>query len=121
MIYQETTAVSPVTVAEAKSYMRVYHDLDDALIAELLVTATQEAEHRMQREIIFRRDPLALAFDVASVPPSVKAFVYGSTDTLYRFRGQYGEADLKNYAPHLLDPFVCYNRDADEQSAEDSK
>lgn len=119
MIYQDTAPISPVTVSEAKSYMRVYHEIDDALIETFLQSATAEAEHRMQREIIKRHDPDALALTADEVPGGVKTFIYAAVDNLYRFRGVFGEADLKSYAPHLLDPWKLYNRDPDETWQED--
>jgi hypothetical protein len=118
MIYQTTEAVSPVSVEEAKTYMRVYHDIDDALIASMLQSATAEAEHRMQREVIKRNDPKALADTAENVPQSVIMFILSAVDTMYRFRGQQGEATLKDYLPHILDPYILYIRDDDSSYEE---
>ena len=114
MIYQESETISPVSVAEAKNYMRVYHDIDDALIGTMLASATAEAEHRMMREIIKRNDEYALADSAENVPQSIKMFVLSATDTMYRFRGQQGEAQLKDYLPHVLDPYILYIRKDEE-------
>ncbi|MBX6426729.1 MAG: phage head-tail connector protein [Variibacter sp.] len=48
-------AVEPLTLAEAKSYLRVEHDDDDALIAALVAAVRAEVEAKTRRALITQR------------------------------------------------------------------
>lgn len=49
-----TTAptVEPVTLAEVKSFLRVYHALDDSTLTYMIAAAVRNAEAHMQRKVI---------------------------------------------------------------------
>ena len=49
-----STAKSAVTLEDAKLHLRVDHSADDALIEALCLSATQMAEHELQRGLITR-------------------------------------------------------------------
>jgi uncharacterized phiE125 gp8 family phage protein len=45
----EPPASEPLSLAEAKNYLRVQHDADDALIAAMISAARMQAESRTRR------------------------------------------------------------------------
>lgn len=53
-------AVEPVTLAEAKLYLRVDHSDEDTLISELIVTARQAAENYLQQSLITQEWKMSL-------------------------------------------------------------
>ena len=78
MIYTESLPIAPVTVEEVKAHLRIDDDIEDALLEQYILSATQEAEQILEREIIFRKDPKALSKDIDNVPPTVKQYIYCS-------------------------------------------
>ena len=65
----------PVTVAEAKAHLRIDTDADDSILQQYILASTQQAEHILQREIIYRSDPKALADVSDEVPQTVKQYI----------------------------------------------
>lgn len=61
-----------VTREEAKSYMRVDHDADDALIDILLEASTGLVETRLKRPIIGDVETGAVASSIAEVPADLR-------------------------------------------------
>lgn len=114
MIYQQSTATPCITLEQAKAHLRVDYEFDDVLIQLFIQQATEEAEHRMQREIIYRHDPQALATTVDGVPAGVQTFVLLCVGALYERRSMTGSETLSTYYPHMLDPFIRWNADPDE-------
>lgn len=110
MIYQQTAPVAGVTVQELKHHLQIDYDNDDGLLEAYALAATQQAEHIMQREIVQRKDPLALSVDKNSVPAMVKQFILLATADFYRYRENVQTASVNRIFVHLLDPFILYNR-----------
>lgn len=85
-----------IDLPELKSFLRIDHDADDALLGTMAEMATELIETRLRRPVIDAQDPRAVAKDLASVPASVRiaaavivAFIYenrGATDTELRDR-----------------------------------
>lgn len=111
MIWQQTIPTSPVTVDELKAHLHIDDDFEDALLSQYLLSATQDAEHTMQREIIKRGDDEALAEDADSVPPAVKQYVLCLAGDMFANRELSGEKALSVHFAHLLDPFIIWDRE----------
>lgn len=47
--------IEPVTLAEAKTYLRIKHDRDDALITALISNAREDAEREIQSDILSKQ------------------------------------------------------------------
>ncbi len=54
-------AEEPLTLAEAKLYLRVDHDEEDAAITQMIVAARQAAEHYLKRTLVSRQWKLIYA------------------------------------------------------------
>jgi uncharacterized phiE125 gp8 family phage protein len=54
-ILLDAPALEPITLAEAKAYLRVDHDADDDMIATLTASARAEVEARTRRALITQR------------------------------------------------------------------
>ena len=115
MIWQKTSPLSPVTVDELKAHLHIDDDFEDTLLSQYLLTATGDAEHTMQREIIKRNDEQALAESASNVPPAVKQYVLVVAGDLFVHREMSGEKALSQYHVHLLDPFILWNRDEENE------
>lgn len=111
MIWQKTAPVSPVSVDELKTHLHIDDDFEDSLLSQYLLTATGDAEHTMQREVIKRNDDQALAESADDVPPAVKQYVMVLAGDFFTHREMSGEKALSQYHVHLLDPFILWNRD----------
>jgi uncharacterized phiE125 gp8 family phage protein len=73
-------AVEPLTLAEAKAYLRVEHDDDDDLITTLIVAARAEVEARTRRALITQtwrcvRDDWPADGRIAITPAPVRELV----------------------------------------------
>lgn len=113
MSFQFSTPIAPVSLDEIKAHLRIDDDFEDQLLEHYILVATQQAEHIMQREVIFRNDKNALAKTVEEVPPTVKSFIFCYVGDLYSHRELSDESGLVVFWKHLLDPFIIYN-DEDE-------
>ena len=115
MIYEETSAVAGVTTAEAKAWARIDDSYEDSVIAMMVVAATSEAEHRLQREVIYRNDPYALSNVFGEVPADVKAWICARVTAMYDERNAETPTTwqtAKHY-DHLLDRYMMHNRETD--------
>lgn len=117
MIFNETAPLPPVTAAECRAQARIDDDAEDALLEGYVLVACQQAEQIMQREIIFRQDPQALAKSADDVPQTVKQYVLCSVADMYAHRELHDASGLSVFYAHLLDPFILYNRDSGEEGA----
>lgn len=111
MVFNETLPIAPITVEEIKAHLRIDDDSEDTLISQYILTATQDAEQRMQREVIFRNDSKALAKTIADVPPIIKQYIMCYVGDMYAHRELTDLSNYKTFYEHLLDPFVLYIRD----------
>ncbi|MDY6323254.1 MAG: head-tail connector protein [Succinivibrio sp.] len=117
MIYHASLPADlPVTVEECKAHLHIDHDLEDDLIKQYILAATQEAEHRMQREIIFRSDPLALTKLYGSVPEGVKQFIMVTVGDMFAHRENQDTGTLSTHFEHLLDPWIQFDREDDDNA-----
>ena len=116
MIWTQTEPTAPVTVAEAKAHLRIDAEDEDALIANYIITATAMAEQIMNREVIFRNDSQALAEEASKVPQAVKHFVLCLTGDYFAHRELTDKTGYAKFYQHLLDPYILYNRQIDEES-----
>lgn len=115
MIWQKTIPVSPVSVERFKEHMRIDDDSEDSLIEHYLLTATEDAEHTMQREVIKRNDEYALAESADDVPPAVKQYVLVLAGDYFTHREMSGDKELKSYYDHLLDKHILWGRDEENE------
>lgn len=101
-----STAMSAVTLEDAKRHLRVDVKTDDALIEALCLSATQMAEHEMQRAVISRDGQEGLAESPENVPAAVKQWVLLVVGHFYENR-QAATTELKAlpYIGALLDPY----------------
>lgn len=111
MIYTESLPIAPVTVEEVKAHLRIDDDIEDALLEQYILSATQEAEQILEREIIFRKDPKALSKDIENVPPTVKQYIYCMVGDMYAHRELSDVSQLQTFHKHLLDPYILYYRE----------
>ena len=111
MIYTESLPIAPVTVEEVKAHLRIDDDIEDALLEQYILSATQEAEQILEREIIFRKDPKALSKNIENVPPTVKQYIYCMVGDMYAHRELSDVSQLQTFHKHLLDPYILYYRE----------
>ncbi len=115
MIYETTAATAGVTTAEAKAWARIDDANEDAVIAIMVVAATSEAEHRLQREVVYRNDPYALSKVYGAVPDDVKAWICARVTAMYDERNAETPTawqTVKHY-DHLLDRYIMHDREPD--------
>lgn len=67
-----STAKSAVTLEDAKLHLRVDHSADDALIEALCLSATQMAEHELQRGLISREGTVGYGAEPSDVPAAIR-------------------------------------------------
>lgn len=104
-----TLHVKPaVALEDVKVHLRIDDDAEDSLLETYILVATEQAEHIMQREIIFRSDKNALAQTIEEVPQTVKAFILCYVGDLYSHRELSDAQNLTTFWKHLLDPFIIY-------------
>lgn len=111
MIYQETAPILPVTIDEIKAHLRISHDSEDVLLEQYALSACNDAEHRMMREIIYRKDDKALAKSVDDVPAGIKQYIFCVVGDMYAHRELSTTSSLSVHFEHLLDPFILYDRE----------
>lgn len=114
MIYQTTAPIAPVTLEEVKAHLRIDYDGEDDLLNQYILTATQDAEHRMTREIVKRNDPYALCESADNCPPTVKQYVLAFVGDMYSHRELTDLSNYKTFYAHLLDPYILYIREDEE-------
>lgn len=70
-----STAVPAVTLADAKAHLRVEHANEDGLINNLILAATQAAEHELQRVLITRGSQTGYGAAPADVPVGIRQWL----------------------------------------------
>lgn len=119
MLYQETPSIPAITLQTLKKQLNLPLDWpdDDPLLEMNIIAATSLAEHVMRREVIQRRDAKALATEQSGVPSTVQMWVAMYASKLYMTReSDDGTATEASYAHrHLLDPWIIYDRENDEE------
>lgn len=82
----QTAPTEPLTVAEAKQFLRVDHDEDDALIAAFISSARSQAELMQQRVLVRKQYDLTFDYwpsyriELASPTVSVDLVTYTNSD-----------------------------------------
>lgn len=100
------SAISAVSLGEAKAHLRVDHDADDALIEALCLACTQMAEHELQRGLVTREGVEGFG-DAEAVPASIKQWILLHVGYFYENR-QAAQSGALTPLPRLyalLDPF----------------
>lgn len=119
MLYQETPAKPAITLQTLKKQLNLPLDWpdDDSVLEMDILAATSLAEHIMRREVIQRQDAKALATEQNGVPPTVQMWVTMYASKLYSTReSDDGTSAEASYAHrHLLDPWIIYDREDDEE------
>lgn len=102
-----STAKSAVTLEDAKLHLRVDHSADDALIEALCLSATQMAEHELQRGLISREGTVGYGAEPSDVPAAIRHWILIQVAHYYEHREATVEGAVtplpKLHA--LLDPF----------------
>lgn len=101
------TAVSAVTLEEAKAHLRVDHGEDDSLIGSLCLACTQMAEHELQRPLITREGSEGYGSEPGDVPAAIRQWILLHVAYFYEDRSVAAEG-TKSVIPRLsalLDPF----------------
>ncbi len=101
------SAISAVTLEDAKLHLRVDHDSDDSLITALCLSATQMAEHELQRGLISRDDVVGYGDKPDAVPAAIRQWILLQVGYLYENR-QAATSGAMTPLPRLfslLDPF----------------
>lgn len=92
-----------ISIVEAKSYMRVEHALDDALIVDLVTAATEQVDAFLQNEFI-EQDETGEWVNLP-VPFSIKLAALKTAAYLYENRGDTGKEGIPGDALRLLYPY----------------
>lgn len=108
------TTKPAVTLEDVKAHLRIDDDSEDHLLEAYILVASEQAEHIMQREIIYRNDENALAKTLEEVPQTVRSFCLCYVGDLYNHREMSDVQNLTTFWKHLLDPFIIYYKDGEE-------
>ncbi|WP_304423145.1 head-tail connector protein, partial [Turicimonas muris] len=102
-----STAISAVTLDEAKAYLRVDHDSDDSLIEALALACTQLCEHEILHGIVDRDGTDGFSVDVEHVPQAIKTWILVRLAERYEVREGATSQELKPvpWVDALLDPY----------------
>jgi hypothetical protein len=107
MAVDVSTAVAAVTLAEARAQLRDPPVADDTMINLLMLSATQMAEHELQRPLITRGAQTGYGTTTADVPAAIKGWILAHVDHFYNNASATTDANLQPlpYLGRLLDPF----------------
>ena len=102
-----STAKSAVTLEDAKLHLRVDHSADDALIEALCLSATQMAEHELQRGLITREGTVGYGAEPSDVPAAITHWILIQVGHYYEHREATVECAVTPLPGlhALLDPF----------------
>lgn len=102
-----STAKSAVTLEDAKLHLRVDHSADDALIEALCLSATQMAEHELQRGLITREGTVGYGAEPSDVPATIRHWILIQVGHYYEHREATVECAVTPLPGlhALLDPF----------------
>ena len=115
VLYQkEDMADLPVSLDDLKKHLNIDIDDDDDLLLEYEAAAVEMAEHFMNREIIQRKDPQALAASADDVPAAVKQYIRCQVGDFYKQREITATGQFATFYKHLLDPYCLKYRDDGE-------
>lgn len=106
--------VLPVEISDLKKHLNIDINDDDDLLLEYEAAAVEMAEHFMNREIIQREDPQALAASADDVPAGVKQYIRCQVGDFYKQREITATGQFATFYKHLLDPYCLKYRDDEE-------
>ena len=104
----------PVEISDLKKHLNIDINDDDDLLLEYEAAAVEMAEHFMNREIIQRKDPQALAASANDVPAGVKQYIRCQVGDFYKQREITATGQFATFYKHLLDPYCLKYRDDEE-------
>ena len=106
-----STAKSAVTLEDAKLHLRVDHSADDALIEALCLSATQMAEHELQRGLISREGTVGYGAEPSDVPAAIRQWILMQVAHFYERRQAATQGELKKlpFVDALLDPYRTWS------------
>lgn len=106
-----STAKSAVTLEDAKLHLRVDHSADDALIEALCLSATQMAEHELQRGLISREGTVGYGAEPSDVPAAIRQWILMQVAHFYEQRQAATQGELKKlpFVDALLDPYRTWS------------
>lgn len=106
-----STAKSAVTLEDAKLHLRVDHSADDALIEALCLSATQMAEHELQRGLISREGTVGYGAEPSDVPAAIRQWILMQVAHFYEQRQAATQGELKKlpFVDVLLDPYRTWS------------
>lgn len=106
-----STAKSAVTLEDAKLHLRVDHSADDALIEALCLSATQIAEHELQRGLISREGTVGYGAEPSDVPAAIRQWILMQVAHFYEQRQAATQGELKKlpFVDALLDPYRTWS------------
>lgn len=106
-----STAKSAVTLEDAKLHLRVDHYADDALIEALCLSATQMAEHELQRGLISREGTVGYGAEPSDVPAAIRQWILMQVAHFYEQRQAATQGELKKlpFVDALLDPYRTWS------------
>lgn len=107
MSIDTATAIAAVDLDEAKQHLRIDHDADDTLIQSLILSATQMAEHELQRGLITREGTEGYGSKPADVPMAIRQWIMVQVAHFYEQREAATQSELKPlpFVSCLLDPY----------------
>ncbi|MGD9610278.1 MAG: head-tail connector protein [Desulfovibrionaceae bacterium] len=93
--------MEPITLEQAKLYCRIDNDVEDSLVAALIVAAREAAEARCGRGMSVEDWP-------EGYPEQARVWQFIQISTMYENRESYADAKVYrlDHVAHLLDPFV---------------
>ena len=97
------TVTEPVTLSEAKLFLRLDHDDEDTLLSQMITAVRMEAENRTRRT--FAGD------GAGEVPSPVRQWMLCRLSSLYEQRESFISGHIFSEASHsfidgLLDPYI---------------
>ena len=103
------TITEPVTLAEAKSHLRVYYDTDDSYISSLITAAREYAEAFQNRLLVARSESAVAGTDYYTPGSLEKQAMLLIVGDLYASREN--AADKQRYViPTSAEKLLWFNR-----------
>ena len=111
MAVDTATALPAVSLETAKAHLRIDYCADDDLIRALVLSATERAEHELQRGLITREGTVGFGEDPTDVPASIRQWILMQVAHFYEQRQAATTGELKKlpFVDALLDPYRTWS------------